>query len=126
VAEVLDPAVCLPAPGQGALAVQVRQDDPEARRLVASLDHEPTRRAVLAERAFLRLLGAGCRLPVAALARVEGEEVVLEGLVAAPDGSVALRDVATGPGPEDVAEALLQRLRKRGLEPLLVAMEAAR
>jgi len=75
--QVIDPDIIPPAPGQGAVAVQVRADDVVARALVARLDHAPTRAAVEAERAFLHATGGGCRAPIGALALVEGDELIL-------------------------------------------------
>lgn len=91
ISEVLDPALMLPAPAQGALAVECRADDHEVRAVLAALDHAPTRLAITAERAFLATLEAGCSAPVAALAVVAegetGEEIYLRGAVISPDGS---------------------------------------
>ena len=70
-AEVFSLEAMLPAPGQGALAVETRSDDAETRRIAASVDDRDSRLATTAERAFLRRLGGGCRIPVAALAVVE-------------------------------------------------------
>lgn len=107
VTQVLDPEQMLPAPGQGALAVQVREDDPAVRALVAALDHPQTRAAVHAERAFLRGLGGGCTLPAAALARCAEGKVQLRVRLLSEDGS---RQVdATQEGPEHLAEEVGQR-----------------
>jgi hydroxymethylbilane synthase len=82
----------LPAPGQGALAVQCRHE-PHALAWLAPLNHAPSEIAVTAERAFLGELGRGCSLPVAAYAEVEGDTLRLRGRVTAPDGSEQI-DVA--------------------------------
>ncbi len=99
--EVLDPLTMLPAPAQGALAVECRADDAELVALVAQLDSADARAAVAAERALLGALEAGCTAPVAALAEVaegdDGDEVFLRALVLAPDGSDAVKLSATGP-----------------------------
>ncbi|HEX6967930.1 MAG TPA: hydroxymethylbilane synthase [Micromonosporaceae bacterium] len=91
ISEILDPMLMLPAPAQGALAVECRADDHEMSDLLAVLDHPPTRLAVAAERAFLATLEAGCSAPVAALALVAegevGEEIYLRGAVISPDGT---------------------------------------
>jgi hydroxymethylbilane synthase len=76
----------LPAPGQGALAVQCRDED-DSRQLLAPINHLPTQLAVTAERAFLSGLGGGCALPIAAYGEVEGDSLRLLGRVTAPDGS---------------------------------------
>lgn len=83
--------VVLPAPGQGALAVQGRADDPETARYLRVLDHGPTRVAVTAERAFLDGLGGGCSLPVGALARASADRLDLQALVANPNGQQVIR-----------------------------------
>jgi hydroxymethylbilane synthase len=113
--EALAAELFVPAVGQGVLAVEARLDD--ARTLVAlrALDHEPTRVAALAERAFLGRLGASCVTPMAAHARLSGGRLVLDALVASEDGRTVLRESAEGV-PERaealgvrVADALLAR-----------------
>ena len=103
VTEVLDPLQVLPAPAQGALAVECRSDD-DVRGLLAVLDHPDSRVSVEAERALLATLEAGCTAPVGALAEVaegdDGLELSLRGVVAAVDGSDAVRLSATG-SPDD-------------------------
>jgi hydroxymethylbilane synthase len=76
----------LPAVAQGAIAVEIRTDDATTRALLAPLDHAETAMAVTAERAFLRALDGSCRTPIAAYARMDGDEVAFEGLLAHPDG----------------------------------------
>jgi hydroxymethylbilane synthase len=101
VTETLDPLLVLPAPAQGALAVECRASDGELVAQLAGLDHADTRAAVLAERALLAALEAGCTAPVGGLAVLaEGEhgpELFLRGSVTAVDGSDAVRLSATGP-----------------------------
>lgn len=91
VAVAIDPTEFAPAPAQGALAVQIRADDDEARHAVTLLHHEPTARAVAAERALLARFGGGCQLPLGAYARQRDDEFVLSVSVAAPDGSEVVR-----------------------------------
>jgi hydroxymethylbilane synthase len=101
VTEVIDPLQMLPAPAQGALAVECRADDDEMVELLSSLDDPDSRAAVVAERALLAALEAGCTAPVGALADVaegdDGSELFLRGLVAAVDGTDVVRLSATGP-----------------------------
>jgi hydroxymethylbilane synthase len=101
VTETLDPLQVLPAPAQGALAIECRADDDELLELLAALDHPDTRAAVDAERGLLAALEAGCTAPVGALAEVaegdDGDEIFLRGLVAALDGTDVVRLSATGP-----------------------------
>jgi hydroxymethylbilane synthase len=108
ISETIDPLLMLPAPGQGALAVEVAaSNDRLASDVAAALDHAATRAAVTAERALLAHLGAGCSAPVGALAEVaagdDGEELWLRGLIAAPDGSEVIRLSLSG-HPSDAAE----------------------
>jgi porphobilinogen deaminase len=96
VATPLDPSLLMPAPAQGALAVECRTDDPVTVAHLMTLDHAPTRAAVVTERSFLAALDVGCSAPVGALAELTGEAgaepaVRLSGLIAAPDGSSVRR-----------------------------------
>ncbi len=86
ITERLPSFICLPAPGQGALALQIRSDDAHTADLLRPLDHLPTRAAVTAERAFLEALGGGCELPVSALGHVEAESLLLRGRISDPLG----------------------------------------
>lgn len=105
--EVFPAETVLPAVGQGALAVQTREEH-AVRELLAVLDHHDTRQATAAERAFLRRLGSGCRLPVTALGTVDGPRLTLRGMVADVAGGHLLRAQVEGPTAE--AEALGVRL----------------
>ena len=115
--EVLDPLTVLPAPAQGALAVECRSADVDLVALLAALDDRDSRTAVAAERALLGALEAGCTAPVGALAVIaegdgdgdgDGLEIYLRGVVAAIDGTDAVRLSATGPTSE--AEEVGRRL----------------
>jgi hydroxymethylbilane synthase len=101
VTETLDPLLVLPAPAQGALAVECRASDGELVARLAALDHADSRAAVTAERALLAALEAGCTAPVGGLAVIaegdDGPELFLRGSVTAADGSDAVRLSATGP-----------------------------
>jgi hydroxymethylbilane synthase len=114
VTEVLPPSLMLPAIGQGALAVVTRENDRAVRELVVRLDDLRSHYEALAERALLDLLEAGCRAPVAGLARVEKGRLRLSGAVFAPDGSRRLSD--EGEGPVENAEALGREVARRLLE----------
>ena len=94
---VLDPAVVPPAPGQGALAVQIRRDDVRAVAAVARLDDLDTRHAVEVERAILAGAGGGCRAPLGALARVHGATLSVATGYARPEGDVVVRAEGSGP-----------------------------
>jgi uroporphyrinogen-III synthase len=97
IAERLEPEIVPPAPGQGAIAIQIRHDDANTLALLASVDNRPTRLAVEAERAFLSASGGGCRAPIGALASVADEELDLLGGYASPNGSTTV--VARRRGP---------------------------
>ncbi|MDM4720949.1 hydroxymethylbilane synthase [Micromonospora sp. WMMA1363] len=125
ITETLDPMLMLPAPAQGALAVECRVDDPDLVELLAVLDHAPSRAAVVAERALLATLEAGCSAPVAAYAELAegdaGEEIYLRGAVTSPDGTRDLRLSRTGT-PADVVEigkALAADLLDLGADSIL-------
>jgi hydroxymethylbilane synthase len=102
--EVLAPEAFVPAVGQGVLAVEARLDDARTLAALRGLDHRPTRACALAERAFLGRLGASCVTPMAAHARLAGDGIVLDALVASEDGRTVLRE--SGNGASDRAEAL--------------------
>jgi hydroxymethylbilane synthase len=116
--------VMLPAVGQGALCVEVRAEDEDVRRLLAPLDHPPTRQAARAERAFLHRLEGGCQVPIAAYGQVDGNQLRLRGLVASPDGSRLVKDEFRGPANEavrlgtELAEQLLDSGAREILEEI--------
>lgn len=89
--EVLDISAMLPQVAQGAIAVEYREADRAVGALLAAIDHRPTRTAVECERGFLAQLGGGCDLPVGAYARVDGDRINVEGMLASADGRVMLR-----------------------------------
>ncbi len=103
----------LPAPGQGALAVEVRKGDSRVASLVAGLNVPETAAAVLAERVFLQHMGGGCNSPIAVHARLIRNVCVIEGLVATPDGKTILRDsqesslASASEAAADLAEKIL-------------------
>jgi len=106
----------LPAVGQGALVVEARLDDSELADLILPVNHVPTWQGVMAERAFLRALGGGCRAPIAALSTVNGATLKLEGMIASPDGKGMLRASEEGSAnsPEEVGVRLAQKLLDMG------------
>jgi hydroxymethylbilane synthase len=114
-------ALMLPAVGQGALAVEVRESDEEVRELVQLLNHLSTERAVSAERAFLSALGGGCAVPVAAHATVSDGRLSLQGMVADPDGAKVIGDSLVGSPrqAEDIGRRLAERLLSQGAARIL-------
>ena len=120
VREVLPIETFLPAPGQGALAVQCREDDQQARALLALIDDPEVRAEVDAERAFLSALGGGCSLPVGALARhVEGAPLELHGFVGALNGGESIRVSSVGEDPLELGRALAEEAFSLGARELL-------
>ncbi|MHA7262491.1 hydroxymethylbilane synthase [Arthrobacter sp. TMN-37] len=121
ITEYIDPAVMLPAPGQGALAVEFRtgDEDGDLAAALAAYDHADTRAAVTAERAVLLRLEAGCSAPIGALASVQGDTLTLEAVVAGLDGTRLLRRSRStaNDGPEAAARlgvALAEELLEAG------------
>lgn len=105
--------VCLPAVGQGALAIEARTEDKEVRDMLSFLNDLNTKQATDAERAFLGLLEGGCQVPIGVHADVEGENIRIEAIIAALDGSKILRDTINGKA--DDAVSLGQQLGKKML-----------
>jgi hydroxymethylbilane synthase len=123
ITEYLATETMLPAVGQGALAIHTREDDHEMGQLLLNIDDGPTRRAVDAERAFARRLGADCRTPVAAYARTESGKLVIDGMVATGSGRMLVRSriVSDNPDAEKVGEELAEDLLKKGAATVLEA-----
>jgi hydroxymethylbilane synthase len=111
----------LPAVGQGAVCVESREDDAEINRLLAGLEHAPTRICVSAERAFNAHLEGGCQVPIGGYAELEDGELRLRGLVGDPDGSRVIRGETRGPASqaEDLGGMLAQDLLARGARAIL-------
>jgi hydroxymethylbilane synthase len=116
--------VSLPAGGQGAVGVECRLDDSATRALLECLHHEPTALCVSAERAMNRRLQGGCQVPIAALARLSGEDLHLQGLVGTVDGSRILRSEISGQAhlAEELGEILAEDLLRQGAAAILEAL----
>ncbi|SDT76041.1 hydroxymethylbilane synthase [Actinoplanes derwentensis] len=129
ITETLDPMLMLPAPAQGALAVECRADDTDLIELLSVLDHAPTRAAVTAERSMLATLEAGCSAPVAAHAEIaegdDGDEIYLRGAVISLDGVRAVRLSRTGTpaGAAEIGKALAIDLLDAGADTLMGSTE---
>lgn len=113
----IDPAQMCPAAGQGALAIEARTDDLATIFALRFLDHAPTRAEVECERAALGALGGGCQVPIGAYARQDGGKLILQAVVASPDGEQIIRAQRSGSDPQslgrEVGEALLSSGAKR-------------
>jgi hydroxymethylbilane synthase len=109
----------VPAPGQGCLAVQVREEDRTTRAVISVLDHLASRRAFEAERTLVQLLGGGCDLPLGALAATKGDRIRMVAIVATPDGAKVVRTASESSDPGVAASTLAQRLRADGADRIL-------
>lgn len=119
ISEVFPLEVMLPAPGQGALAVQCRVDDAETLELLSAIHDPQTAAGVSAERAFLSGLGGGCSLPVAAFAEKNDGMIILTGAVISADGKQAIRLSAVDNEPQRLGERLADLVIERGAGELL-------
>jgi hydroxymethylbilane synthase len=123
--ELIDPSISLHAVGQGALGIECRDGDTAVLEQIKVLEHLPTARRCLAERAFLRELEGGCQVPIGVNTRFEGEgdaaELVLTGMVASLDGVRLIRDEVRGPqeDPESLGITLARKLRDQGAGEIL-------
>ncbi|MEO1001517.1 MAG: hydroxymethylbilane synthase [Cyanobacteria bacterium J06638_7] len=123
--ELIDPSISLHAVGQGALGIECRAGDTTVLEQIRVLEHTPTARRCLAERAFLRELEGGCQVPIGVNTRFaapeHGAELILTGMVASLDGVRLLRDEVRGPqeDPEALGIDLAQRLRGQGAGEIL-------
>ena len=112
--------VMLPAPGQGAVAVQCRADDEETLALLARIDDDETRQATTAERHFLQTLGGGCSAPIAAYARpADGGDMEMTGLIAAPNGGRLIRVSGRDDDPYELGHKLAQEALQQGANAIL-------
>jgi hydroxymethylbilane synthase len=121
VTQVLDLETSLPAVGQGALALEVRETDNPARELISHLNHPGTASCIEAERAFLKRLQGGCQVPLAGHARLWNGRLVMTGLIASLDGAVLLKEEISA-GPDDPARlgiVLAEKLLDRGGREIL-------
>ena len=121
VTEFLSTEIMLPAVGQGALAVECRETDPEVQKMLVKVDDRQTRSAVEAERAFARRLGANCHTPIAAYAKTDLQNVTIDGMVAAASGRMLVRGRLTGSAndSEKVGVQLAESLLKKGAGAIL-------
>jgi hydroxymethylbilane synthase len=121
ITDYLSMDICLPAVAQGALAIEVREEEEEIKRLVLFLNHKATRQAITAEQVFLRCLGGGCHAPIAAFGQINGGVLELEGMVSTPDGGKLLRMRVKGNAeiPEEVGSLLGEKLIALGAREIL-------
>ena len=125
ITQLMDPARFLPAPGQGALAIEIRKGDRRTAEVVRRVHSEETERCVGAERAFLSRLGSGCQVPVGALAKISGGTLALRGRVVSLDGTQVLEGEESGPSADAAraGERLAERLLKQGAAKIIRSIE---
>jgi hydroxymethylbilane synthase len=119
ITEYLSLDIMLPAPGQGALAIQCRSDDAGLLQLLKPIHDPATCLAVTAERAFLAALGGGCSAPVAAYAHPDGEQLEITGMVGSVSGQQVIRVSAVGEDPTALGKLLAQKALDQGAAELL-------
>jgi hydroxymethylbilane synthase len=121
ITEYLPPQQFVPPPGQGVLAVEMRDGQEYISELLKTIEHSPTRQAITAERAFLETLGGGCQVPVGAYAYAEAETLILTVFIGSPDGERVFRDTLHGSihNPVELATNAYEALVQQGAGELL-------
>ncbi len=120
VTEFLEPELCLPAVGQGALSIECRGDDHQLLELLQKFSNSETSQTVRAERSFLTKMEGGCQIPIAGYAHLnEKNEIVLNGLVASPDGKMIYKTQMSGNDPEKLGELVANKLIENGAKNLI-------
>lgn len=109
----------LPSPSQGALAVQIRENDTTLKDLLNKINDIDTEKAVSAERSFLKHFGGGCHIPLGGFAYIIKETIHLSGSISSSDGKKSIRESITGNNPESVGEVLAMLLKEKGADQLL-------
>jgi hydroxymethylbilane synthase len=117
--EMIPVETMCPAVGQGALAIETRNDGGEAQKIASKLDHAPTRAAVTAERALLKTLEGSCQVPIGGHATIHNGSIHLRAIVASPDGSRVVRGELTGADPQQLGRALGDQLLEKGAKAIL-------
>ena len=116
---MIDVEVMCPAAGQGALAIETRDDGGAGQEIASKLDHAATNAAVTAERSLLATLEGGCQVPIGAHARFDGDLLDLLALVASPDGTRVMRDRASGRDAVRLGRELGERMLAAGARDIL-------
>jgi hydroxymethylbilane synthase len=121
ISQYLDPEICVPAPRQGAMAIEIRKEDKKIERIVRKINDSSTFSAVQGEFYFLKYLQGGCSAPIGAYAQIQDEKLNLRGIVARPDGSRVVKEQIRGnkENAQSLGVKLAQRLVERGAEDIL-------
>lgn len=127
ISDILPYNIMLPAVGQGAIAIEVRQGDTSNLELARSINHEPTNWATRTERSFLKVLEGGCQVPIGCYAEVSGENITVEGLVASLDGRRVFRESIQGKCQEAdlIGRQLARDLLQKGAASVLAEIRQA-
>lgn len=124
VTEYLSPEDCVPAVGQGALAIECRADDQELIDELSKLSDRDTWVAVEAERAFLVAMDGGCQVPIAGHATISDDKITMTALVAAPDASVVYKEILTGTNADALGKELARIVTEQGAYDLIQQVKA--
>jgi hydroxymethylbilane synthase len=119
VTEFLETDLCLPAIGQGALAIECRDTDMELIELLAKINDSYTQQTVLAERTFLYLMNGSCQVPIAGVAHMDEDEVILTALIASPDGKEVYKEEVRGADPQEVGKIAAERMQEQGAQEIV-------
>lgn len=127
ITEYLDENIMLPAVGQGALCIEIRENDNNVMKFAGSLDHSITHAVVMGERAFLKRLEGGCQIPIAGHGKAENNIFTISGLVADLEGKTIIKETLSGPlnSSESIGTALADKLLLRGAKEILENLTAA-
>lgn len=125
ITEIIEPEVMMPAVAQGAIAIELRQNDPEVEEIIQLINHQQTWLAVLGERAFLRTLEGGCQVPLGCYSTIEDERITLRGFVASVDGKQFIKDENVGSlaSPEKCGTDLAAKMIKLGADKILTEIK---
>ncbi|PSL43998.1 hydroxymethylbilane synthase [Salsuginibacillus halophilus] len=125
VTEFLDPEMCIPAVGQGALGIEIRKGDERMQDVLKHLHHEEVAKRVTAERAFLHAVEGGCQVPIGGFANLEADgQVTLNAVVGEPDGTKLLKETETGYDAEAVGKAVAERIAEAGGTAIIERVKA--
>ncbi|TRM12846.1 hydroxymethylbilane synthase [Lentibacillus cibarius] len=119
ITEYLEPDICVPSAGQGALAIECREEDGDLHALLQQINDPDTVKTVTAERTFLQLLEGSCSVPIGAYARLENDQIVMTAFVGTPDGKTMLKETVRGTEPKAVGTAVAEKLISQGAKEII-------
>jgi hydroxymethylbilane synthase len=121
ISEIIEPTVIMPAIAQGAIAIEIRKNDPETTEIIQAVNHIPTWQAIIAERAFLRTLEGGCQVPIGSYSQIDGDQIILNGFVASVDGKQMIKENIRGSiqNVEECGILLAKKMLDKGAAKIL-------